>query len=189
MRGQLLVARLVLLEHLIVLVAVLLVVKLLLQIGGNALGDAGATAVADGLRRNARLRRLGLERTGIGATGADALADALAVNTALRSLGLAHNRCGASGVAALAGALRLTAAPLRELDLEHNGAALGGGGTAVDALAAALGGDAPLPPTLRHLRLAGNGLGLASRRRLRAAPARRRGPSRAAGAPARPRRR
>ena len=38
-----------------------------LEIGGNALGDAGATAVADGLRRNARLRRLGLERTGIGA--------------------------------------------------------------------------------------------------------------------------
>ena len=140
-----------------------------LEIGGNALGDAGVAAVADGLRRNARLRRLGLERTGIGATGAAALADALAVNTALRALGLAHNRCGASGVAALAGALRLTAAPLRELDLEHHGAALGGGGTAVDALAAALGGDAPLPPTLRHLRLAGNGLGVASRRRLRAA--------------------
>ena len=130
-----------------------------LEIGGNALGDAGAAAVADGLRRNARLRRLGLERTGIGATGAAALADALAVNTALRALGLAHNRCGASGVAALAGALRLTAARSAS---STSSTRRRGARRRWHRRRRARGRarrDAPLPPTLRHLRLAGNGLG------------------------------
>ena len=135
-----------------------------LEIGGNALGDAGATAVADGLRRNARLRRLGLG-AGIGATGADALADALAVNTA-----------PVARPAPTAAARRRRRARGRAPPLPRRSAArpraqwrrARRGGTAVDALAAALGGDAPLPPTLRP-RLAGNGLGLASRRRLRAA--------------------
>ena len=113
-----------------------------LEIGGNALGDAGATAVADGLRRNARLRRLGLERTGIGATGAAALA----VNTALRALA---SRTTAAARPASPRSRARSASPRAapRLDLEHNGTALGR--VAPPSTRSRLGGDAPLPPTLR----------------------------------------
>ncbi len=62
-----------------------------LDLEGNGIGDAGATALATALQTNTTLTSLNLECNGIGAAGATALATALQTNTTLTELNLEHN--------------------------------------------------------------------------------------------------
>ena len=86
----------------------------------NALGDAGAIALADGVRHATRLEQLWLGRNGIGAEGGSAIADAIAARPSLRFVSLRDNRIGAAGCAALARALSVTGSGLNTLDLSAN---------------------------------------------------------------------
>jgi Ran GTPase-activating protein (RanGAP) involved in mRNA processing and transport len=82
-----------------------------IRLHGNGLGNGGATAFADALRRNPALTDLGLASNGVADAGTTALADALSVNTRLQFLdigGLSHelNTPTNVGATALATALR-----------------------------------------------------------------------------------
>jgi hypothetical protein len=114
-----------------------------LRLDDNALGDAGASALA---AAPWPLRRLGVARCGVTAAGAAALA---AAPWPLEALGAADNPAlGAAGAAALAAARW----PLREADLRRCGlAGAVGVGAALDG--------ARWRPSLCVLLLAGNELG------------------------------
>ena len=69
-----------------------------LNLRGYGLGDAGAAALADGLRGGGcRVTVLKLGHNGIGDVGAAALAGALAVNVDVRTVHLWVNRIGLEG--------------------------------------------------------------------------------------------
>lgn len=91
-----------------------------LKLDGNALGDAGVTALAEGLKTNKTVELLHLNNCGIGAEGATALAEALKVNQKLRKLYLIENKVGDVGAAALAEALKVNRT-LQSLNLMTNG--------------------------------------------------------------------
>ena len=83
------------------------------------LGDAGAVAIAEGLRdHKIALSHLDLSSNRIGDTGAVALAEYLRGNTTLVWLELGFNHFGDAGAAAFAEGLRGNTA-LRELKLHH----------------------------------------------------------------------
>ena len=94
----------------------------------SQLGDAGASALADGLRRNgaSRVKLLDLASNGIGAAGAEALSSLLTSSTSLVKLDLASNALGSSGATALVPGLKtntsLTSLSLRENEIEAAGA-------------------------------------------------------------------
>lgn len=91
-----------------------------LHLEGNAIGAAGATAIATALRSNTRLQTLALALNPIGAEGARRLAAALRHNTALTVLDLSDCGVGDAGAEALGAALRGNTV-LRELRLQGNG--------------------------------------------------------------------
>lgn len=110
--------------------------SIILHLFGNAIGDAGASAIADALRDNTSLERIYLGANQIGDQGAKALADTLRENTLtleqvqeltdddetppyLTALNLDDNVIGDIGVSALANALRDNTT-LRILDLSTN---------------------------------------------------------------------
>ncbi len=59
-----------------------------MNLSSNTIGEAGAAAVAEALKRNNMLTTLGLDNNNIGEVGAAALAHALQGNTALTDLSL-----------------------------------------------------------------------------------------------------
>ncbi|TDC33222.1 gala protein [Micromonospora sp. 15K316] len=122
-----------------------------LLLGTNALGEAGARAVADALRPGHRLHTLYLGCNLIDATGVTALADRLAADDQLRALWLKRNPVGDDGVRKLADALRANTT-LRTLDLVNVGMTVRG----LTTLAAAL-AERPVP--VQRLFLGGNGFG------------------------------
>jgi Ran GTPase-activating protein (RanGAP) involved in mRNA processing and transport len=73
-----------------------------LSLAGNAIGDAGAKAIAAALKLNVSLEELDLTGCSIGAEGCSAIAEALLSNTNLRHLVLDYNNIGSAGAAALA---------------------------------------------------------------------------------------
>ena len=84
-----------------------------LQLGRNAIGDAGAAALARGIAQVdaaglfcSPLRKLGLMGNAVSDAGACAFGEALAASCPLESLNLGHNRIGERGVAALASGVR-----------------------------------------------------------------------------------
>jgi Ran GTPase-activating protein (RanGAP) involved in mRNA processing and transport len=85
----------------------------------NEISDAGTIELADALKTNRSLTKLGLSDNRIGADGAKALADALKTNRSLTKLDLSDNRIGVDGAKALADALK-TNHSLIELVLERN---------------------------------------------------------------------
>jgi hypothetical protein len=70
-----------------------------LNLGTNAIGDAGAASFADALRLNTTLTVLSLFNNAIGDEGAGSLADALRVNSTLTDLNLGTNSIGDDGTA------------------------------------------------------------------------------------------
>ena len=77
-----------------------------LFLGGNSIGDAGATQLADALRTNTSVKELYLGGNSIGDAGATQLADALRANTSVKLLYLSDNSIGDAGATQLADALR-----------------------------------------------------------------------------------
>ena len=77
-----------------------------LNLAEHALGDAGATQLADALRANTSLQTLYLCANSIGEAGATQLADALRTNTSVKELYLGGNSIGDAGATQLADALR-----------------------------------------------------------------------------------
>jgi Ran GTPase-activating protein (RanGAP) involved in mRNA processing and transport len=73
-----------------------------LSLAGNAIGDAGAKAIAAALKLNVSLEELDLTGCSIGAEGCSAIAEALLSNTHLKHLVLDYNNIGSEGAAALA---------------------------------------------------------------------------------------
>jgi hypothetical protein len=69
--------------------------------GRNAVGDAGATSLAEALRVNTALTGLDLCGNAVGDAGAIALAGAIGVNATLTYVALANNRIAGAGTAAL----------------------------------------------------------------------------------------
>lgn len=79
-----------------------------LQLKGNTIKGDGATAIADMLKVNGSLSKLGIEWNNVGQWdfGIKAIADALCINTTLNELDLRNNKIGGQGGIALAEALR-----------------------------------------------------------------------------------
>ncbi len=73
-----------------------------LNLLGCRMGDAGAKAIADGLRQNSTLTSIDLRYNGIGDAGAAAIADGLRQNANLQSIYLGANEIGDAGAAAIA---------------------------------------------------------------------------------------
>ena len=104
-----------------------------LNLGRNRIGDVGVTALAEALKSNRKLVYLNLGRNSIGDVGATALAEALKSNSVLKTLHLGRNSIGDVGATAVAEALKSNGA-LTTLNLEPN--AIGDAGAT--ALAEAL---------------------------------------------------
>ncbi len=79
----------------------------LLNLGRNkSIGDAGAQAMAEMVKKNTTLEKLGLYGCGVGPRGARALGEALQENDSLKEIYLGANDLGGEGAEALAEALR-----------------------------------------------------------------------------------
>ncbi len=76
---------------------------------GNAIGEAGARAIAEALKVNNGVRLIHLGGNHIGEAGATAVAKALTVNTAVQSICLSANSIDDPGAAAIAAALEFNA--------------------------------------------------------------------------------
>jgi len=70
-----------------------------LEISGNAIGDEGATAVSEFLRKSRALRKLDLSNNAIGDSGAAAIAQTIPVQ--LHELELSRNQISDDGALAL----------------------------------------------------------------------------------------
>jgi hypothetical protein len=92
----------------------------------NAIGDAGARAIAAALQApGAALTHLGLAANGLVDAAAAALAGGLRANTTLRALELESNNIGMAGIAALADAVAAHPA-LRDVTVWYNAARAAG---------------------------------------------------------------
>ena len=91
-----------------------------LGLGHCELGEGGARAMLEFLRRNTTLENLDISSNNLGCDGAQALAEALRRNTTLTSLCLGGNDLGYDGAQASAETLRLNTT-LRYLGLWENG--------------------------------------------------------------------
>lgn len=89
-------------------------------LGGNAIRDAGAVLLADGLKKNGCLRELNLSYNQIGSIGSTALAEMVGANHALNVLDLSHNHIGGEGLHAWFGAALKSNSCLSVLKLSHN---------------------------------------------------------------------
>ena len=93
-----------------------------LNLGHNAIADAGAAALGAALRVNKSLEMLVLTDNQIQCAGGSALLEALATSvTQLRHLGLDNNRLGVDAVASLGAVLASGSLALSQLELEANG--------------------------------------------------------------------
>lgn len=90
-----------------------------LDLAYNLIGDTGATAVANTIRKKTSLTSLGLSLNQITDAGVSAVADALKTNKILKTLDLSINQIGDAGATALSDALK-TNTTLRELSLRNN---------------------------------------------------------------------
>jgi len=90
-----------------------------LDLRGNAIGEAGATQLADALGTNTSVKELYLNDNSIGEAGATQLADALGTNTSVEVLYLTNNSIGEAGATQLADALG-TNTSVEQLDLRGN---------------------------------------------------------------------
>jgi Ran GTPase-activating protein (RanGAP) involved in mRNA processing and transport len=100
----------------------------------NNIGNVGAAALAEALKRNQTLRTLDISKNGIGSAGAAALADALKMNTTLTTLDISSNyEIGDAGAAALAEALTHNTS-LTELWISNNNIGLEGATALSEAL-------------------------------------------------------
>lgn len=130
-----------------------------LNLDSNGIGDAGATALADGLAVNTSLVDLVAWDNSIGDVGATALAAALATNSSLRVLSLARNAVGPAGGAALGTALG-TNRGLRAvylMGMTRKGGGMGDTGAA--AWAAGIAANAATGGAFWFVNLDGNGVG------------------------------
>merc|ERR1711879_594056 len=91
-----------------------------IQLGGNKIGEEGASYIAAALQENTALRRLVLGDNGIGTAGAEQLASVIPTNETLRELLLSDNDLKEAGCRLLVEALRENVT-LCELNLELNG--------------------------------------------------------------------
>ncbi|MQY09333.1 leucine-rich repeat domain-containing protein [Actinomadura macrotermitis] len=122
-----------------------------LLLGTNAIGTAGARALAAGLEPGHGLETLYLGCNRIDAEGAAALAERLETDETVRALWLKRNPVGDQGAMAVAAMLRRNTT-IRTLDLVNTGVGLEGLRALLDAL---LERERPL----ERLFLGGNGLG------------------------------
>ena len=83
----------------------LLATVTILNLGGDKIGNKGATELAHALEKNATLTTIDLGFNGISAVGATALAHALKKNATLTTIDLMYNGISAVGATALAHAL------------------------------------------------------------------------------------
>ena len=90
-----------------------------LKIYWSNVGDAGAVALANALKRGCPLIELGLEHENISPDGAIALADALTQNERLQVLNISQNRIGQKGTLAIVNALKINST-LTKLDAVSN---------------------------------------------------------------------
>ncbi|PRP87101.1 hypothetical protein PROFUN_04837 [Planoprotostelium fungivorum] len=106
-----------------------------IDLRGNNIKADGATAVAEMLRSNFTMIKLGLEWNSVGLwdTGIKRIAEALMINTTLTELDLRNNRIGGQGGVALAIALRKNTS-LVVLDLRWNNLGYIGGKALADAM-------------------------------------------------------
>ena len=70
-----------------------------LALWGNRIADEGVGLLAEALKRNSSVTRLGLEFNAFGVEGASLLADALLTNVLLREVGVEGNELGGDGAA------------------------------------------------------------------------------------------
>lgn len=92
---------------------------MILHLGANAIGDKGATAIAEVLKANTVLGILQLQENQIGDAGAIAFAEMLHVNTRLRILSFNSNSIGDAGGVALGEALRVNPM-ISKIELNYN---------------------------------------------------------------------
>lgn len=76
------------------------------NLNNNRLGDRGAIALADALRRNSALAALTLQKNGLGYKSGPAFLEALAHNSVLQHLDLQYNNLGKSQIAQIEAALK-----------------------------------------------------------------------------------
>lgn len=86
---------------------------------GNNVGPDGAKALAELLKINAALKKIGLDSNQINAEGAIFLADAIKSNTSLMELTVDSNNIGSNGAKALAESLKFNAT-LKYISLNNN---------------------------------------------------------------------
>jgi Ran GTPase-activating protein (RanGAP) involved in mRNA processing and transport len=82
-----------------------------LNLSQNAIGDRGATALAEALKLNSTLARLDLSGNAIDEAGARALASALRENHGLVSLSIGDNYLGEAGAKVRFGSLGCAQSP------------------------------------------------------------------------------
>ncbi len=80
--------------------------KTSINLVNDHIGNAGAKAIAEALKKNCTITSINLSRNNIDDTGAAAIADALKTNQTLTSINLAGNRFGNAGATAIANALK-----------------------------------------------------------------------------------
>ena len=96
-----------------------------LNVTNNSIGDGGATALAEMLKKNRTLQQLNVSHNSIGDGGATALAEMLKKNRTLQQLNVSHNSIGAGGTTALAEMLKVNRT-LQQLYVSHNSIRDGG---------------------------------------------------------------
>ncbi|MDA9573926.1 hypothetical protein N9R48_03280, partial [Rickettsiales bacterium] len=121
-----------------------------LDLGENQIRYEGAIALAEALKRNKTVTKLGLELNMLVVEGAKAIADALKRNTTVTKLDLGYNQIGDKGAKAIAGALERNTT-VTELDLIFNQIGVEGTKAIADALR--------VNKTLTYLKLRSNGIG------------------------------
>lgn len=78
-----------------------------LNLSWNAIKQSGASALADGLRRNATLQELDISWNGIESAGVASFGEALQYNLCLKYLDLSSTRVGADACLVLAEGIKV----------------------------------------------------------------------------------
>jgi Ran GTPase-activating protein (RanGAP) involved in mRNA processing and transport len=81
----------------------------IIELFTNAIGDEGAKAIAEAIKRSATLRKIDVWGNGIGDAGAQAIAEAVKVSKSLEEVMLTGNNITSTGAQALAAAVPFSA--------------------------------------------------------------------------------